>query len=118
MKFLKTYEALTQEQLENRRKEALFKKEVWKKIPKEDQDKLISMRYNLSNLRDEFKYLSKRGNDVSDTKKKITRYKKIIRELENKYYDKYRDMFDVLTNPTLADIDEKTGVFEAKKLPF
>lgn len=118
MQFLKTYEALSQEQLENRRKEALFKKEVWRLIPTEHQNILINARNSLASLRADVKQLAQSGNERSDLNKQVKQYVKIIRDLEKKYYDKYRDMFDILTSQTLADMNSKTGVFESKKLPF
>lgn len=112
MKHLKSFnEKLTSEE---RKKNKMFRAAVWKYIPKEDQDILVSLYGGLSELRSELRYYQTRRYDNSDTKNKIKETLKKIKQIENKYYDKYKDMYNVFTNPVLANVNDKIGIFENK----
>lgn len=116
MKYIKTFnEAMS---LEERRKNALFKKELWKFFSKEDQDLFINLKHALSEARSAFNYMKNHRGDATSAMTDIKKYTKQIKQLEQKYYEMYKHLYDVLTNSKLKDLNDKTGIFEglSKKL--
>lgn len=110
MKHIKKFnERLTSEE---RKMNKVFKHQVWLRMKREDQNNLINLRHRLSELRSELKYYKHRGNDVTVPNEKLKECIWKIKMIEKKYYEMYKDMYDVFTNSKLKDTNDKTGIFD------
>lgn len=101
---------LKEEKLLRIRKEAAFKKEVWKKMNAKDQNNLICLRDALYNLR-QYHPLDTAPLTFNTVKEQRNKLRKMIQNIEEPYYKKYRNISNILTNKKLSNLDDKTGLF-------
>ncbi len=95
-------------EIEKRKEEKKFKKEVWKKIPIEDRNKIEQIVAKLDQLKQYHALDTPNGTTVKEQRYKL---KKMIQNIEEPYYKKYRNISNILTNKKLSDVDDKTGLF-------
>lgn len=105
----KSFNDRIKKEKEQQKLEKIFKKEVWKKIPIEERNLIEQCVARLDQLK-QYHPLDTPGGS-STVKEQRASLKAKIKKIEDKYYQKYRNMFDVLTSKKLSDFDSKTGLF-------
>lgn len=111
----KNYQERRKQELERLKKDRIYKKEIWKRIPIEERNQIEQYVTRLEQLKPYHPSDVPPGPSADNVSTIRRRLKNKIKQIEDKYYKEYMHLYDVITNPKTKNVNDKTGIFEHLK---